>query len=226
MSARRNSTVAAAVVVGALCAAGCAGSTTASPPQTPLHPSTSSAPSPTSPSPSTPVAPSLQLTAAGPPRPATDDGQAKSAALAAVATYFATLDRLEGPTHQNENEINNVALDPILLVDVKQINSYHEQGWAVKGSTVVASSHLRAANLSYQPKAHPPVLPTVKAAVCLDVSGSHVVDEHGKRVGVANRPNYFTELLTLQNTSAASATPLWRVSDEETTGMPRSCAGQ
>lgn len=226
MSALRDSTVAAAVVVGALCAAGCAGSSSATPPQTPLQLSTSSAPSPTPPSPSTPVAPSLQLTDAGPSRPTTDDGQAKSAALAAVATYFATLDRLEGPTHQNENEINNVALDPILLVDVKQINSYQEQGWAVKGATVVASSRIRTVDLSYQPKAHPPVLPSVKAAVCLDVSGSHVVDEHGKRVGVANRPNYFTELVTLQNTNAASATPLWRVSDEATTGMPRSCAGQ
>jgi len=226
MSARHIRAVAAMAAVAAVLA-GCSAAGQSAPPPVPSQtPSPLPSRSATAAAPSTPTMTTTPVpfsTGKGP----SAVGQAQQQAIAAVTAYYSVLDKLEGgQPHADENDINKVAIAPELPVDVGQINTFREQGWTTRGATVVEKAHVSAVNLSYQPTATPPAYPTVKAAVCLDVSSIHAQDAHSKPVGVANRPNYYNEIVTLKQTQPQSAAALWRVSDVTTTGTPSSCVDQ
>ena len=167
---RQKLSVPLAALVLAL-AAGCAGATT---PPSPVTMSANSTP-PTSTS--TPI-----------PTP-TSEGDAALRAEEVVRAYLrAQANCLTDPPTTEITCFDAVAIGTELVNLRNALTSAQAMGTRVVGEIVVTSLDLKGVDLTTDPAASPPVVPTVVFDVCSDVSGYNVVDKVGHSVVPPDRP--------------------------------------
>jgi hypothetical protein len=166
---RQTLSVLLAALVVAL-AAGCTGDTT------PPSPVTTSA-TPTPPTTPTPT-----------PTP-TPEGEAALRAEEVVRAYLrAQTDCLTDPPTTEITCFDAVGIGTELVNLKNALTSAQTMKTRVVGQIVVASLDLKGVDLTTDPAASPPVVPTVVFDVCADVSGYNVVDRDGQSVVPPNRP--------------------------------------
>lgn len=154
--------VAALVVV---LGAGCAGDT--NPP----------APAPSSASPTAPASSPTPT-----PTPSPEEGAAFRAEEIVRAYLRAQTDCLTDPAATQITCFDAVAIGTELVNLKNALTSAQTVETRVTGDIVVASIELQGVDLTSDPAASPPVVPTVVFDVCADVSGYNVVDKDGQSI--------------------------------------------
>ena len=155
----------AALVV--VLAASCSGDTT------PPSPDTTSATS--TPSTATP-------TPAPTPTPSPEDAAALRAEEVVRAYLRAQTDCLTDPSTTEITCFDPVAIGTELVNLKNALTSAQAMETRVVGEIAVASIELQGVDLTSDPAASPPVVPTVLFDVCSDVSGYNVVDKAGQSI--------------------------------------------
>lgn len=175
--------------------------------------------------------PSPSLSPSSPPLPPTvtasvgsEVAQREGQALALVPQYYATLDKLKIDPSASPNDVYTVAIAPDAATTIKLLNEYRSAGDKQSGTTKVVTSRATGVDATYEPTANPAVYPSVQVIACLDVTNVRVSDMAGKRVGPANRPDFYVEKLTIINPAYPSKTG-WKVRNTTNAGVS-SCAGK
>lgn len=173
--------------------------------------------------------PSPSLSPSSPPLPPTvtasvgsEVDQRAGQALAMVPQYYATLDKLNTDPLVSPNDVYTVATSPDAATAIKLLNEYRSAGYKQSGTTKVVSSRSTGVDLTFKREAKPPVFPLVQVTTCIDVTDVRVRDMAGKRVGPANRPDFYVEKLTITNPAYPSTTG-WKVTNFSNAGVS-SCA--
>lgn len=163
-----------------------------------------------SPSPSTPTATTVAST-----HPPTESDLAAATATKLMATYFATVDRLnKDPSAPIEN-LRTVATSVQLTALQRSVSNRRRDGERQTGSTKIADSQVQAVSLdNSDPKAGK--VPTVFIDVCWDVSDVDVVDKDGESVVAATRPDTGWTRYTVANYEwSTDPDGAWRVAGGE-----------
>ena len=163
---RQTLSVLVAALVGVL-AVGCTGEP--DPPATSVTSETPSS-SVTSPTP-TPT-----------PTPSPEDEAALSAEEMVRAYLRAQTDCLTDPPATELTCFDSIAIGTELVNLKNALTSAQAMETRVTGEIVVASIELQGVDLTNDPAASPPVVPTVVFDVCADVSGYNVVDKDGQSI--------------------------------------------
>jgi hypothetical protein len=145
------------------------------------------------------------------PAPSPSD-RAKTAAIKTVSDYFALLDRVATNPNVPLNDLHTVSIEPDFPIIASDYGRNRSLGYKQTGTTKVVRAVATRVTLTNSPSAQPPVYPIVTVTACIDVSSVVLKDSHGARVGIANRPNFYVEKMTLINPSYPDASS-WRVSN-------------
>ena len=159
---RRTQCLLVATLVGVL-AVGCTGE-----PDPPATSATTRAPTPSAASPT----PS--------PTPSPEDEAALSAEEMVRAYLRAQTDCLTDPPATELTCFDSVAIGTELVNLKNALTSAQAMETRVTGEIIVASIELQGVDLTNDPAASPPVVPTVAFDVCADVSGYNAVDTAGQ----------------------------------------------
>ena len=136
--------------------------------------------------------------------------EATEQAQALVIAYFQTIDALYADPTQPIDDVYGVAVAPEATNEAAAIQSFRGQGYTQTGSSTVESTSVGAVDLTNDPAAATPVLPSVALTVCVDVSQVDAVDAGGISVVAPDRPGYLIAELTVVNVDYPNADS-WRV---------------
>ena len=149
--------------------------------------------------------------------------EATEQAQALVTAYFQTIDALYADPTRPIDDVYGVAVAPEATNEAAAIQSFRGQGYTQTGSSTVESTSVGAVDLTNDPAAAAPVLPSVALTVCVDVSQVDAVDAGGISVVSPDRPGYLIAELTVVNVDYPSADS-WRVR-EAPNRQASACAG-
>lgn len=116
------------------------------------------------------------------PTPSPEDEAALRAEEVVRAYLRAQTDCLTDPPTTEVTCYDSVAIGTELVNLKNALTSAQAMETRVTGAIIVDSIELRGVDLTSDPAASPPVVPTVVFGVCADVSGYNVVDKAGQSI--------------------------------------------
>jgi hypothetical protein len=189
--------------------------------------SSSSAPKPATASAGSSAPPSVAATptvatAPSSPSPKSARDLAAAEVVTFVPSYYASIDRLASSLMLSLNELDSITTGANTTLEKTALAEYRANGWAQQGKTVVVATEVSDVDLTNEPTATPPVLPTVHVTACIDVTKVRAIDKTGKSVTLPTRADFFVESLTVVNVAYPSSSG-WRVRSARNKGAS-SCA--
>ncbi len=162
-------------------------------------------------SPTTSVSSPTTSTASASPERAAEDAAAKM-----VVRYFHDRDTgLFEPTKTTPDFFKDTTISSELIARQNTLAAAQGQKIHQVGSTQLVSTTRKKISLKNDPKASPPVIPTVEFEVCYDVRKVNIVDAKGKSVVPASRKPRGIMRVGVSNYAYPSPTA-WRVAFTDT----------